>query len=87
MECIKLYELLKNCECHWTSDKHDDIFVCLEPVELIRFFEITSKTPGLFDDTGIDVIMRSNYIVIPSFNYILDYFDIDSEQFYQDITD
>lgn len=77
MNGLVLYKFINdnNIEWHWcTKDGQDDVWICLYYHQLEDFRKIL--TLGLFDDEGMEIIMKDDYLVI-TMNYICEYYDIE----------
>lgn len=64
-------------EYHWSGD---ELYVCIMYDHLSLFMRFFDNHPTLFDDDGIDVVWRGNYMCIPNFQEVLDYIGIEEEE-------
>lgn len=82
---IKLYKFLKQCECHWVDDQHDDVYVNLGIQDVGDLWRLLLNHKSIYDDGGFDSEIKDGYIILNSFNQILDHFAIEPKAFYEEL--
>lgn len=58
----------------------DNLYVFIMYYELPDFMKFFENYNTLFDDDGVDVVWRGNYMCIPNFQEVLDYIGIEEEE-------
>lgn len=72
----QLKQWLKVVECHYNHDK-TELWACMDEDDIHEFWKINSQ--GIFDDEGIDCVMKDGYICIDLVP-IAEYYGIDLKE-------
>ena len=72
---LQLYKWVQEIEAHYNHD-FTELWACINGLELQEFWKITS--PTLFDDEGLECVMKDGYICI-DLVVVANYYGIDIE--------
>lgn len=83
MKYLKIKELLDSIsEYHWYGNNTSDLslYVMIDYYNMSDFMRLFNDYPTVFDDDGIEMRWKGDYVCIPDFDDVLKYVGLEMDE-------